>query len=184
MSETGPLSNISLQFSSSLNDAIKCEPGSSLSFYSRRICSQTIGIRIDDQMIGVERINKFNFRYSLGESLNLNCSSEATLPPANLTWYINQKPVYKMFYYQNIFSDWNVCVFSLSGFPRSAHQIPDHQHDSGEGGDSSHCGAGTQTQSHEVRANLLVQPLFSRNQPMSKHLICLDRMSGTGRLWR
>jgi len=32
-------------------------------------------------------------RYSLGESLNLNCSSEATLPPANLTWYINQKPV-------------------------------------------------------------------------------------------
>ena len=48
-------------------------------------------------MIGVERINKFNFRYSLGESLNLNCSSEATLPPANLTWYINQKPVYKMF---------------------------------------------------------------------------------------
>ena len=71
------------------------------------ICSQTIGIRIDDQMIGAERINKFNFRYSLGESLNLNCSSEATLPPANLTWYINQKPVHKLFYYQNIFSDWN-----------------------------------------------------------------------------
>ena len=54
-------------------------------------------------MIRVERINKFNFRYSLGESLNLNCSSEATLPPANLTWYINQKPVYKMFYYQNTY---------------------------------------------------------------------------------
>ena len=25
--------------------------------------------------------------------MNINCSSEATLPPANLTWYINQQPV-------------------------------------------------------------------------------------------
>jgi len=32
-------------------------------------------------------------RYSIGESLDLNCSSELTLPPANLTWYINQRPV-------------------------------------------------------------------------------------------
>ena len=67
----------------------------SLSHHSQRICSQTMEIRMDDQMIGAERINKFNFRYSLGESLSLNCSSEATLPPANLTWYINQKPVQK-----------------------------------------------------------------------------------------
>ena len=146
------------------------------------VCSQTIGIRIDDQMIGAERINKFNFRYSLGESLNLNCSSEATLPPANLTWYINQKPVYKMFYYHNISSDWN--VFSPSGFSRSAHQVSDHQHDSGEGGDSSHGGAGAEASGHEVRAKLLDQSLFSRLQPMSKHLICLDRISATGRLWR
>ena len=84
-----------------------------------------------------------------------------------------------------IFARIEMYVFSLSGFPRSAHQIPDHQHDSGEGGDPSHCGPGTQTQSHEVRAKLLEQPLFSRNQqPLSKHLICLDRISGTGRLWR
>jgi len=34
-----------------------------------------------------------NKRYSVGETLDLNCSSEATLPPANLTWYINQRPV-------------------------------------------------------------------------------------------
>ena len=65
-------------------------------------------IRMDDQMIGAERINKFNFRYSLGESLSLNCSSEATLPPANLTWYINQKPVQKKF---NISS--GIHIFSL-----------------------------------------------------------------------
>jgi len=32
-------------------------------------------------------------RYSIGDSLELNCSSELTLPPANLTWYINQRPV-------------------------------------------------------------------------------------------
>ena len=25
--------------------------------------------------------------------MNINCSSEATIPPANLTWYINQQPV-------------------------------------------------------------------------------------------
>ena len=36
-------------------------------------------------------------RYSIGESLDLNCSSELTLPPANLTWYINQRPVIKIF---------------------------------------------------------------------------------------
>jgi len=34
-----------------------------------------------------------NRRYSVGETLELNCTSEATLPPANLTWYINQRPV-------------------------------------------------------------------------------------------
>jgi len=32
-------------------------------------------------------------RYSVGEKMAINCSSEATLPPANLTWYINQQPV-------------------------------------------------------------------------------------------
>jgi len=32
-------------------------------------------------------------RYTIGEKLAINCSSEATLPPANLTWYINQQPV-------------------------------------------------------------------------------------------
>jgi len=32
-------------------------------------------------------------RYSVGEKMNINCSSEATIPPANLTWYINQQPV-------------------------------------------------------------------------------------------
>ena len=32
-------------------------------------------------------------RYAVGERLEVNCSSAATLPPANLTWYINQRPV-------------------------------------------------------------------------------------------
>ena len=32
-------------------------------------------------------------RYSVGEKLDINCSSAATLPHANLTWYINQKLV-------------------------------------------------------------------------------------------
>ena len=36
-------------------------------------------------------------RYSIGDSLELNCSSELTLPPANLTWYINQRPVIKIY---------------------------------------------------------------------------------------
>ena len=33
------------------------------------------------------------FRYFLGEKLSINCTSAATLPPANLTLYINQKLV-------------------------------------------------------------------------------------------
>jgi len=32
-------------------------------------------------------------RYSVGEEMRINCTSEKTLPPANLTWYINQQPV-------------------------------------------------------------------------------------------
>ena len=35
----------------------------------------------------------FNCRYYLGEKMRINCTSAATLPPANLTWYINQKLV-------------------------------------------------------------------------------------------
>ena len=34
-----------------------------------------------------------NYRYSVGEDVRINCTSEKTLPPANLTWYINQQPV-------------------------------------------------------------------------------------------
>ena len=33
------------------------------------------------------------YRYSVGEDVRINCTSEKTLPPANLTWYINQQPV-------------------------------------------------------------------------------------------
>ena len=29
----------------------------------------------------------------MGEDVKINCTSEKTLPPANLTWYINQQPV-------------------------------------------------------------------------------------------
>ena len=32
-------------------------------------------------------------RFSVGERLAVDCSAEATLPPANLTLYINQRPV-------------------------------------------------------------------------------------------
>jgi hypothetical protein len=39
------------------------------------------------------RIIGASARYSPGELLTLNCTSEATLPPANLTWYLNRQPV-------------------------------------------------------------------------------------------
>ena len=32
-------------------------------------------------------------RYFLGENISINCTSSPTLPPANLTFYINQKLV-------------------------------------------------------------------------------------------
>ena len=38
-------------------------------------------------------LNTVFCRYYVGERLKVNCSSAATLPPANLTWYINQKLV-------------------------------------------------------------------------------------------
>jgi len=38
-------------------------------------------------------INGAKSRYFLGEKLSINCTSAATLPPANLTLYINQKLV-------------------------------------------------------------------------------------------
>ena len=64
------------------------------------------------------------FRYSVGESLQLNCSSEATLPPANLTWYINQRPVGTTRFTIKIFSSvcrkcgyWQVSAEQLVKYP-------------------------------------------------------------------
>ena len=57
-------------------------------------------------------------RYSVGEEMRVNCTSEKTLPPANLTWYINQQPVgltikmvVMLVIYQTEpqkFEDWNI----------------------------------------------------------------------------
>ena len=54
----------------------------------------------------------------MGEEMRVNCTSEKTLPPANLTWYINQQPVgliikmvVMMVIYQTEpqkFEDWNI----------------------------------------------------------------------------
>jgi hypothetical protein len=40
-------------------------------------------------------VMNYFFRYFVGEKMAINCTSAATLPPANLTWYINQKLVRK-----------------------------------------------------------------------------------------
>ena len=32
-------------------------------------------------------------RYRRGEEVDLNCTVEATMPPANISWYINQRLV-------------------------------------------------------------------------------------------
>ena len=36
-------------------------------------------------------------RYSLGETVNLNCTSNASIPEAELSWYVNSVEVRKMF---------------------------------------------------------------------------------------
>jgi len=40
-------------------------------------------------------------QYSLGEKLKANCSSPPSNPPANITWFINDKGVRTITFYNN-----------------------------------------------------------------------------------
>lgn len=40
-------------------------------------------------------------QYSLGEKLRANCSSPPSNPPANITWFINDKGVRTITFYDN-----------------------------------------------------------------------------------
>lgn len=40
-------------------------------------------------------------QYSLGEKLRANCSSPPSNPPANITWFINNKEVRTITFYYN-----------------------------------------------------------------------------------
>ena len=68
--------------------------------------------------------DEFVSRYSVGESLQLNCSSEATLPPANLTWYINQRPVGQHVLQSKIFSSVGVKCGCLQVSPEQLVKYP------------------------------------------------------------
>ena len=88
-------------------------------------------------------------RLSIEDDLSLTCVSRATLPPANLTWYINKTPV--------MLAEWSLDKQILSTEPlispgtnTSTHGLPCGEHYTPEPSDVAHFQDFTQAHNQQV----------------------------------